>query len=934
MKRRVLTLALALCILLSLCPASYAITASAASQVYYKIDFSDAVLASGIGQRVDGDCAVVSMATVESYLYGAKTQAEKNKIYDAVVSANKDNDYAYWSNVGYVRASYGTFSLTKLYEQLAQGYPVLVHRTEAGGGEHWSVVCGYNGSTSKLEQSGFIVVNVAHGGTYGKVSKQTLSKWVGTGTLDNYARRKNGLAFTGFDGIHFAVNYPELVHPYGSGHGVYGQVVSNQKLTSVKVWIVKAADGSTVYSYSGNPNAKSWTPYNLDSKMTFASWGKGKYYYVIGATDASGSTKYYAKYFTIDSSWPSSAPSQPVYTIAYDANGGSGSMAGSTIRYFEYLTPAAATFTREGYAVQGWTVRRGSDGKWATASGWKTEAEISSGNLEKKVYTSGTTYLFDSTWLSNGGSGACTYTFYAIWEKMDYTLTAYDNFSGKNYLSGTDFETIDETTLSSRDTDSVKISVDAGNTHNSYNSLKIDALTAGGQGKDLRIQTMTNNSATRANGVGDEKTMTLSFWAKSSVEGNTFNIRWGWEALDEYRTVTLTTSWAFYTIDMSKTTGAGYALHPYIGQAGTVWIAEMQLEDGAAATEFVPESGNYQQIDSAYGGSYNLPTAPERDGYEFAGWYTAASGGEEITSATAVLPGNLMVYAHWTKADTPHTHHYTDKVTAPTCTEQGYTTHTCACGESYVDSYVSALGHAWNDGVVTEQPTQTTDGVKTFTCTRCGATKTESIPATGDQDDTPCDGGESCPSANFVDVNKNQWYHEGIDFAVSNGLFNGVSKTEFEPDEPMTRAMLVTVLWRLDGKPEPAGSNPFSDVKNGEWFTDAIIWASENGIVNGVGNGKFEPEECVTREQMATILHRYAVKKGYDVSATTDISSYPDASSVNGWARDALVWANAEGLINGTTFSGRPGTWLDPQGSATRAQVATILMRFVKNVAA
>lgn len=119
-------MALALCLLLSLCPASLLISANAARQVYYKIDFSDAVLASGIGQRVDKDCAVVSMATVESYLYGAKTQDEKNKIYDSVVSANGAKAYAYWSKVGYARAEYGTFSLTKLYDQLAQGYPVLV----------------------------------------------------------------------------------------------------------------------------------------------------------------------------------------------------------------------------------------------------------------------------------------------------------------------------------------------------------------------------------------------------------------------------------------------------------------------------------------------------------------------------------------------------------------------------------------------------------------------------------------------------------------------------------------------------------------------------------------------------------------------------------------------------------------------------------------
>ena len=145
----------------------------------------------------------------------------------------------------------------------------------------------------------------------------------------------------------------------------------------------------------------------------------------------------------------------------------------------------------------------------------------------------------------------------------------------------------------------------------------------------------------------------------------------------------------------------------------------------------------------------------------------------------------------------------------------------------------------------------------------------------------------------------------------------------------MTRAMLVTVLWRLDGSRAPAGRNTFTDVPGGQWFTDAVTWAAENGVVNGVGSGKFEPDGRVTREQIATILFRYAAKR-YDTSARADLSVFPDAGRVSAYAREALAWANAAGLVNGTDNG--HGLILDPQGDATRAQVAVILMRYVKNI--
>ncbi len=182
----------------------------------------------------------------------------------------------------------------------------------------------------------------------------------------------------------------------------------------------------------------------------------------------------------------------------------------------------------------------------------------------------------------------------------------------------------------------------------------------------------------------------------------------------------------------------------------------------------------------------------------------------------------------------------------------------------------------------------------------------------------------------FADVPAGSWYYGAAAYAYNNGLFGGTSPTTFAPNATMSRAMLVTVLWRLAGEPAPKGVNTFADVPGGTWYTDAVTWAAENGVVSGVGGGRFDPNSDVTREQTAVILFNYAHSRGYDVSARADLSVFPDAGSVSGWAQDALSWANAASIINGTVYGGQ--TILDPQGSASRAQVAKILMSYTEHV--
>ena len=267
-----------------------------------------------------------------------------------------------------------------------------------------------------------------------------------------------------------------------------------------------------------------------------------------------------------------------------------------------------------------------------------------------------------------------------------------------------------------------------------------------------------------------------------------------------------------------------------------------------------------------------------------------------------------------------HTHSYKDVVTAPTCTEKGYTTHTCACGDSYVDTYVDALGHAWDNGKVTKEPTETETGVKTFTCTRCSATKTESIPVVS-VDVTQM----------FTDVEKN-WAYPGIQYCVTHGIMGGMGDGTFAPTGTTTRAQIVQILYNLEGTPAVSGTTPFTDL-TANWYKPAILWAYQNNVVAGTSPTTFDPERPVTREQIAVILTQYMfnVLKMNRTWTPADLSTFPDGAQVSSWAKEAMQDAVALGLINGTKAPDGV-VYLDPQGSAARQQVATILMNFCQNV--
>lgn len=270
--------------------------------------------------------------------------------------------------------------------------------------------------------------------------------------------------------------------------------------------------------------------------------------------------------------------------------------------------------------------------------------------------------------------------------------------------------------------------------------------------------------------------------------------------------------------------------------------------------------------------------------------------------------------------------------TEPTETDPGTMTYTCTvCGQTKTE-VIPATGphtHVWGEGTVTVAPTETTPGVRTYTCTVCGKTRTEIIPATGS---AVCPGGAACPSFRFRDVPApSNWAHEGIDYCVRHGLMSGFDATTFSPDTVSTRAQIVMILYNLSGDTTDYSKYyvPFTDVRPGTWYYNAVAWGYDKDIVSGMTPTTFAPDGLITREQMAVLLYGYTEKyaPAY-LGGAASLNGFPDAASVSNWAYAAMSWAVGNGLISGIASNG--ADYLAPSGGATRAQIAAIMMRYCR----
>lgn len=268
----------------------------------------------------------------------------------------------------------------------------------------------------------------------------------------------------------------------------------------------------------------------------------------------------------------------------------------------------------------------------------------------------------------------------------------------------------------------------------------------------------------------------------------------------------------------------------------------------------------------------------------------------------------------------------------------GYRYHICnrdGCGYREGEDIPKLHTHTWDAGVVTQKPTAAEPGVKTYTCTVCGQTRTEAIPATGVPE--TCNGGPACPGYAFRDMPAPSiWSHEGLDYCIDHGYIAGTSATTVTPDGECTRAMIVSILYRVQGEPAKVNgyelkklAPPFGDVERGMWYTDAIWWAKLTGVVSGMSPSTFAPDDPITRAQLAVILYNYTQQFAPEsLTETGSLTGFPDAGSVPSWARTAMAWAVGNGLISGVGENGV--SYLRPEGCATRAQVATILMNYDK----
>ena len=312
----------------------------------------------------------------------------------------------------------------------------------------------------------------------------------------------------------------------------------------------------------------------------------------------------------------------------------------------------------------------------------------------------------------------------------------------------------------------------------------------------------------------------------------------------------------------------------------------------------------------------SLPSASRSGSYSFDGWYTDKSGGTKITTDT-VFSANTTVYAHWTYIGggggyNPPVTYYTLRF------ETGGGSDIPSVREAYnayidLSQYVPTWrGHTFIGWYSERSLTNKVSGVY--------LTKDMTVYAGWRVDENPNTGANP-----FTDVSEKDWFYGDVMFVYENGLMLGTSKTLFSPHGTATRGMMATILWRMEGSPAPKGKNSFTDVEAGKWYADAITWTAENGIFAGYGKDKFGPDDPITREQLAAIFYRYADYKGYDLTVKGNLDKFKDADKITDYAKTAMQWAVGSGLVKG-----KSGNLLDPQGTATRAEIAAMLHRFIE----
>ncbi len=410
-----------------------------------------------------------------------------------------------------------------------------------------------------------------------------------------------------------------------------------------------------------------------------------------------------------------------------------------------------------------------------------------------------------------------------------------------------------------------------------------------------------------------------------------------------YLCASYTYSWA----DVAEQLTRGISLYRHNGYVPSeAYNIYLDAEGGECSRTVIPVQK---------GAAYGILPLPERKGFLFDGWYIARYGASSTPTRVFVnqdtlhlVNGNVYLHAAWLEDPGPcavNGHSWSSEVTPPTCETDGFTTDTCTvCELTRISDVQPATGHSWVDAE-TVDPTCKADGYTLQACTVCNATqKVEILPASHTYREVshiPAtngeDGGitylcsrcgycvtETLPSQlhRFIDLQESAWYYPYVKEMVVLGLMNGTSDTSFSPGKTLTRAMLVTILYRMQGEPEAATAN-YTDVPAGKWYSAAVGWASENGVVTGYPDQTFRPNAPVTREQAATILYRCAPLMGRSTEQTAALDEFTDFGTISGYAKIPMGWAKANDIL-----SGFPDETLRPGGSASRAQIAKMIVTF------
>ena len=231
--------------------------------------------------------------------------------------------------------------------------------------------------------------------------------------------------------------------------------------------------------------------------------------------------------------------------------------------------------------------------------------------------------------------------------------------------------------------------------------------------------------------------------------------------------------------------------------------------------------------------------------------------------------------------------------------------------------------HSWDAGTILDPATKEHDGHKFIACTECGKAKWETVKY---HEDTPKPSDFPNQITAYNDVPEDSWYTTAVYYAESKGYMNGIGGGKFNPNGIVTRGTIAQILYAAEGKPAVSGKSQFADVIETKWYAKAVKWAADKGLVSGYGNGKFGPDNAVTREQMVAIMYKYSEMKGYDLKASADLNKYTDHAKVSKWATTAVKWGVGHKVISGTNKG------IEPQGNATRAQIAVILQAYDNNV--